>query len=201
MAEARTGVAVALDGHSGNKVNGGKLEPLLRHPAPVAVIAAAFGAVAFAATPFGAEAILAAFTAGVLVVLAARDLERRIIPNRVVLPAIVIALVANIAISPGHSSEFVLATVAIGVIFLIPSLINASLMGMGDVKLMMLLGASLGSGVVGAVMIASFCVFPFALGALIRGGRSARKATLPFGPFLAVGGLVILIAPHLLGLR
>lgn len=200
MAEARTGVAVAIDGHSGNKVNGGKPEPLLRHAAPVAVIAAAFGAMAFAATPFGAEAILAAFTAGVLVVLAATDLERRIIPNRVVLPAIVIALVANIAISPGRSSEFVLATVAIGVVFLIPSLINASLMGMGDVKLMMFFGASLGSGVVGAVMIAFFCLFPFALGTLIRGGRSARKTALPFGPFLAVGGLVILIAPHLLGL-
>lgn len=200
MAEGRTGGAVALDGHPGNKVAGVKPAPLLGHPVLVAVIATAFGAVAFAATPLGAEAILAAFTAGVLVVLAATDLEHRIIPNRIVLPAILIALVANIAISPGHSSEFLLATVAIGVVFLIPSLINASLMGMGDVKLMMLLGASLGSGVVGAVMIAFFCVFPFALGTLIRGGRSARTATLPFGPFLAVGGLVILIAPHLLGL-
>ena len=137
--------------------------------------------------------------AAVLVVLAATDLERRIIPNRIVLPATAIALVANVAISPGQSLEFVLAGLVLGVAFLLPNLINASLMGMGDVKLMMLLGAGLGWGALGAVMIGFLSLFPFALLALIRGGVAARKTALPFGPFLALGGLVILIAPHLIG--
>ena len=47
---------------------------------------------------------------------------------------------------------------------------------------------------------AFFSVFPFALGTLIRGGLAAGKSTLPFGPFLAFGGLVILIVPRLIGL-
>jgi leader peptidase (prepilin peptidase)/N-methyltransferase len=72
-------------------------------------------------------------------------------------------------------------------------------MGMGDVKLMMLLGAGFGWAAVGAIMIGFLSVFPFALVALIRGGIGARKATLPFGPFLAFGGLVVLIGPHLAG--
>jgi leader peptidase (prepilin peptidase)/N-methyltransferase len=80
---------------------------------------------------------------------------------------------------------------------LIPNLINRSLMGMGDVKLAVLLGAGLGWGVVGAVTVAFLSMFPVALGTLIRGGLAARKTTLPFGPFLALGGLVILIVSHL----
>jgi leader peptidase (prepilin peptidase)/N-methyltransferase len=89
--------------------------------------------------------------------------------------------------------------IAVGIAFLIPNLINQSLMGMGDVKLMVLLGAGLGWGAVGAIMIGFLSVFPFALLALIRGGVAARKTTLPFGPFLAFGGLVVLIVPHLIG--
>jgi leader peptidase (prepilin peptidase)/N-methyltransferase len=133
----------------------------------------------------------------VLVVLAATDLERRIIPNRIVLPATAIVLVANVVVSPGRSLDFILAALAVGLVFLIPALINPSLMGMGDVKLMMLLGAGLGWGAVGAVIVAFVAMFPFALATLIRGGVAARKASLPFGPFLALGGLVLLLAPHL----
>jgi prepilin signal peptidase PulO-like enzyme (type II secretory pathway) len=47
-------------------------------------------------------------------------------------------------------------------------------------------------------MIAFLSVFPIALITVMRGGLAARKTTLPFGPFLALGGLVILIIPHLL---
>jgi leader peptidase (prepilin peptidase)/N-methyltransferase len=165
----------------------------------VALIASVLALLAFVSAPTVAEAFIGAFVAFVLVVLAATDLERRIIPNRVVLPAAAIVLVANIATSPEHSPEFILAAVAVGIAFLIPNLISASLMGMGDVKLMMLLGAGLGWGAVGAIMIGFLSVFPFALAALIRGGISARKATLPFGPFLAFGGLLVLIGPHLAG--
>jgi prepilin signal peptidase PulO-like enzyme (type II secretory pathway) len=68
------------------------------------------------------------------------------------------------------------------------------------VKLVALLGAGLGWGVVGAIMVAFISVFPVALATLIRGGVAARKSTLPFGPFLTLGGLAILIVPHLAGL-
>lgn len=200
MADAKTGAAVVLDSHTRNNVSGGEAAPMLRNPLAVAVVAAAFAVVVLVASSSGAGAVVAAFIAAVLVVLAATDLERRVIPNRIVLPATAIVLVANIAISPAHAPVFIAAAVALGVAFLVPNLINASLMGMGDVKLMMLLGAGLGWGAVGAIMVAFVAMFPFALATLIRGGVGARKATLPFGPFLALGGMVILIVPHLVGL-
>ena len=71
---------------------------------------------------------------------------------------------------------------------------------MGDVKLGLLLGATLGWGAIGAILVAFLAVFPVATFVLIRRGRGARGATLPFGPFLALGGLVILIVPQLAGL-
>jgi leader peptidase (prepilin peptidase) / N-methyltransferase len=200
MADAGTSAVVVLDGHPGEKGDDARPTPLLRRPVPVALIASTFAGAAFVSAPSGADAGLAAFMAAVLVVLAAADLERRIIPNRIVLPATAIALAANIAITPGRATVFVLASLAVGIAFLIPNLINAALMGMGDVKLMMLLGAGLGWAAVGAIMVAFVAIFPFALATVIRGGAAVRKTALPFGPFLALGGLVVLILPHLRGL-
>jgi leader peptidase (prepilin peptidase)/N-methyltransferase len=200
MANVRTDSAGVLDGHPRDRAHADRPAPLLRRPVPVTLVALPFAGLALITAPSGAAALLAASLAAVLVVLAATDLERRIIPNQVVLPAAAIALVANMAINPGQAPEFVLAALAGGAAFLIPNLISPSLMGMGDVKLMLLLGAGLGWGAIGSVIIAFISVFPFALWTLVRGGVAARKSTLPFGPFLALGGLVILIAPHLLSL-
>lgn len=200
MESVRAGAATAADGLPRGEVGGSDQAPLLRHPVPVATLAPVFAGLAFASHPLGAGALIAAFMAVVLVVLAATDLERRIIPNRIVVPAAAIVLVAQVAFFPGHSHEFILAAIAAGIFFLIPNLINPSLMGMGDVKLVVLLGAGLGWGVVGAIMVAFISLFPVALATLVRGGMAARKSTLPFGPFLALGGLVILIIPPLAGL-
>jgi prepilin signal peptidase PulO-like enzyme (type II secretory pathway) len=197
MTDVRPGAAAIVEAHAADKVEDSS--PLLAHPAPVAVIASAFAVVAFVSAPTAAHGLLGAFMAAVLVVLAATDLERRIIPNRIVLPATAITLVVNLAFSPDRSPEFILAAMAVGIAFLIPNLINQSLMGMGDIKLVVLFGAGLGWGAVGAIMIGFLSVVPFALLALIRGGVAARKTTLPFGPFLGLGGLVILIVPHLIG--
>ena len=79
--------------------------PLLAHPLPTALVAIAVAAIAFASYPTGARSALAAFFAAVLVVLSAIDLERRIIPNRIVLPATVIVLIAHIAITPGRTAR------------------------------------------------------------------------------------------------
>jgi leader peptidase (prepilin peptidase) / N-methyltransferase len=200
MAGVRTGAAAALDGHASGKAKASPPAYLVGHLVPVLLIASFFAGTVLITAPSAGKAVLGAGLAVVLVVLAATDLERRIIPNRIVLPAIGIALVANIAIAPGRSPEFILATLGLGVAFLIPNLINASLMGMGDVKLIMLLGAALGWVAVDAVAVAFISIFPVALATLIRGGFAARRAALPFGPFLAFGGLVVLLVPHLTGL-
>jgi leader peptidase (prepilin peptidase)/N-methyltransferase len=189
-----------LEGRPGGRPDQPEQLPLLRHPLPVAILATAFAVLAFATHTLGAGAVIAAVMAAVLIVVSATDLERRIIPNHIVLPATAFVLVVRVVFFPASSLEFILAAVVAGIAFLIPILINSSLMGMGDVKLVVLLGAGLGSGVVSAITIAFAALFPFALATLVRGGLAARKATLPFGPFLAFGGLVILFVPHLAGL-
>jgi len=170
--------------------------------APVGVAAAALAALAFASYPLGAGAgaALAAFLAAVLVVIAAIDLRSMTIPNRIVLPAIAIVLIADLAFFPGRTAELVLAAAVAGTVLLVPSLINRSWMGMGDVKLALLLGLALGWAAIGALMIAFVTVLPVALVMVLRGGTPARKAALPFGPFIAFGALIVLIVPRLVGL-
>jgi prepilin signal peptidase PulO-like enzyme (type II secretory pathway) len=153
----------------------------------------------FATLPLD-RAVVTAFAAAVLVVLSAIDLERGIIPNRIVLPAAAVVFVAQIALFPDRALEWALAAILAPLVLMIPQLLGRSWMGMGDVKLGLLLGAALGWGVVGAVVIALLCTFPVALLVLIRGGMAARKKTIPFGPFLSLGALIVLLGPHLVGL-
>ena len=170
---------------------------LVRRPRRVATVALVLGGAVLAGRHFDATGVIGGLITAVLVLLAAIDIERRVIPNVVVLPATTLVLITNVAFFPGRSIQFVLAALAASIAFLIPNLINRSLMGMGDVKLALFLGAGLGWSVVGAVTVAFLSVFPVALGMLLRGGMAARKASLPFGPFLAVGGIVILLLPAL----
>ena len=174
------------------------VRPLARGAA-VTLSAAGVVALAFASLPLE-KAIVAAFAGAVMVVLAAIDIERGIIPNRIVLPAAGIVLVGQIALFPDRAGEWLLAALFAAIVFMIPALLGRAWMGMGDAKLALLLGATLGWGVVGAVLIAFVCVFPVSLGVLIHDGRAARKRTIPFGPFLSLGGLIVLFGPHLAGL-
>ncbi|MFL5864614.1 MAG: prepilin peptidase [Solirubrobacteraceae bacterium] len=176
-----------------------RLDLQLRHSALVAGLAALFAALAFAAQAPDAYALIAAFMAAVLVVVTATDLDRRIIPNRVVLPATAIVLCGQIAISPARVGHWVAFGCAAAAFFLVPSLINRSLVGMGDAKLALLLGVGLGRGVIPALVLAFAALFPVALFTLIRGGWQARGSSLPFGPFLAFGALAVLIAPMFTG--
>ena len=169
----------------------------LRPPTIAVPLAIAAAALALATYPSGAEGVIAAFAAAVLVVLAAIDIDRRLIPNRIVLPSFALVLLAQIAFYPHHTVEW-LASAAIGAgALLLPRLISRAWMGMGDVKMMLLVGAALGWPVAGALLLAFAAVFPVSLVLLVRGGKAARKATIPFGPFLALGGLIELLVPHL----
>jgi prepilin signal peptidase PulO-like enzyme (type II secretory pathway) len=160
------------------------------------MLVAAVVMLAFASLPLD-EAVVAAFAGAVLVVLAAIDIERGIIPNRIVLPATGIVLLAQIALFGDRAGEWVLAALISAFAFMIPQLLGRAWMGMGDAKLALLLGATLGRSVLGAVVISFVCVFPVALGVLVHDGIRARKRTIPFGPFLSLGGLIVLFGPHL----
>jgi leader peptidase (prepilin peptidase)/N-methyltransferase len=166
----------------------------------VAALAAAVAALAFASSPLGPSAVIAGFFAAVVVTVAAIDLRSFTIPNRIVLPAIAIVLAAQAAFYPQRAVQFVLAALLAAGLLLLPHLISSTSMGMGDVKLALLLGATLGWGAIGALMIAFAAVLPFALVTMVRGGPAARKAPLPFGPFMALGALAVLIGPQLTGI-
>jgi leader peptidase (prepilin peptidase) / N-methyltransferase len=142
---------------------------------------------AFGLTPLAA---LAACFCAVLVVLAAIDLRHLILPNAIVLPAAAAVLAAHTAIDP--SPEWALAAVGAFVAFLAIALVAPRGLGMGDVKLMLLLGAMLGLEVVVAVMVGLLAAFVPALWVIARHGRGARGRKLAFGPFLALGGIVAL---------
>ena len=76
---------------------------------------------------------------------------------------------------------------------LLPSLFRRGAIGMGDVKVAALLGAALGAPVAMALAVGSLAAWPVALVLVVR-GASVRGATIPFGPFLAFGGAVMLLA-------
>jgi prepilin signal peptidase PulO-like enzyme (type II secretory pathway) len=143
------------------------------------------------------RALVAAFAGASLIVVSGIDLERRVIPNRIVLPVAAVVLLAQLALFPSQALEWLLAPLIAAALLALPQLFKRAWMGMGDVKLTLLLGVSLGWGVFGAIFLSFICVFPVALIVLARGGLAARKTMIPFGPFLSLGGLIVLIAPHL----
>jgi leader peptidase (prepilin peptidase)/N-methyltransferase len=173
--------------------------PLLSTPGLVAPFVVVAVALALGAYPLGGEALLAAFVAAVLVMLAAIDLERRIIPNRIVLPATAVALLARVALVPGDALQYALAALLAALFLFLPRIFSAEALGMGDVKLGLLIGAVLGWGAASALALAFLFVFPVALAIVIRGGAAARRTTIPMGPFLALGALVALLGPGLAG--
>jgi uncharacterized membrane protein (UPF0127 family)/Flp pilus assembly protein protease CpaA len=134
----------------------------------------------------------AAFLGCVLVVLAEIDLERHVLPNRIVVPAIVVLAGVELAADPGVASRRLLwATGAFLVLFAL-ALVYPPGLGMGDVKLAFLLGLGLGASVVGAFLIGTFAAAVLGTGLLVRHGAAGRKLSIPLGSFLALGSLILL---------
>ena len=137
-----------------------------------------------------AEAALAAGFCSVLVVLSVIDVNHRIVPNRIVLPAAGVTLVAHTALEPSPA-WLAWALIASGALFLVVLAYPKGL-GMGDVKLMLLLGAMLGASVTVAFMIGLFASLVPAAFLVSRHGTSARKMGVPLVPFLALGAVLAL---------
>lgn len=161
-------------------------------PASSALVAGALGA-GFARFGFTAEGMLIAGTLAVLAVLSVIDLRERRLPNRIVLPSAAVAVAAHSLILPEFALEWVVSALVAALALFIPALINPKGLGMGDVKLMLLLGAVLGTDVLDALMIGFVSVVPYTAYLFIRHGKAARRRTFPLGPFLAFGAVVVLM--------
>jgi leader peptidase (prepilin peptidase)/N-methyltransferase len=138
------------------------------------------------------QGMLAAGVLAVLVVLASIDLQARVLPNVILLPATAAVLAWQLAFFPASAREWILAALGAGFFVLVPALIRPGAMGMGDVKLAVLLGAALGRDVLTALTIGFLALLPVAMWLLIR-GRGVRGATVPLGPFLAFGAALVLV--------
>ncbi len=130
-----------------------------------------------------------------LVPAALIDLEHRIIPNRLTGAGALLALGLGTALDPAGEPTRLIAGAAGGGFLLAAALAYPGGMGMGDVKLAGVMGLFLGTAVAPAILIA--LLSGVLVGAVIvarKGARAGRKTAVPFGPFLALGGIVAVFA-------
>src|ERR671922_574774 len=141
-----------------------------------------------------ADAFVASLFVSVLVVLSAIDVEHRILPDVIVLPSAALVLAAQIALHPENAVEWVAAPLGASLFLFLALLAYPRGMGMGDVKLCLLLGAMLGWNVLVGLMVGMLAALVPAVVLVARHGAAARKMGIPFGPFLAFGAVVALFA-------
>ena len=129
-----------------------------------------------------------------LVAVTLTDLERRIIPNKILLVAAILAVTIAAATDPDSLPERVIAAAAAGGLLLAAAVAYPRGMGLGDVKLAATMGLFLGREVAPAILVALLAGSLVGLAVMARYGAAARKRAIPFGPFLALGGVVGLLA-------
>jgi prepilin signal peptidase PulO-like enzyme (type II secretory pathway) len=139
------------------------------------------------------EAVVAVALISVLVVLAVIDVEEGVLPNVIVLPAFAAILLAQVALFPDKGLEWILASIGTALLLLVPAVAKRGMVGMGDVKLGLLLGAGLGQDVIQALLIGLLAIWPLAGYLLLRDGRSATRTAVPLAPFLAIGAIAAIL--------
>lgn len=130
----------------------------------------------------------------VLVAVTLTDLERRIIPNKILLVGAVAAVAIAAVAEPDSLPERAIAAAAAGGLLFAAALAYPRGMGLGDVKLAATMGLFLGRNVGPAILVALLAGALVGLAMIAREGAAARKRAIPFGPFLAFGGVVGLLA-------
>jgi leader peptidase (prepilin peptidase) / N-methyltransferase len=140
-----------------------------------------------------AETLVVASVIAVLVVISRHDLERHVIPNRIVVPSWIAVLLAQLAIAPHHWLEWIVGSFGAGLFFFVVLLAYPAGLGMGDVKLALLIGAALGWSVITALLLGTLAAGVISAGLLLAHGSEARKRAIPLGPFLAAGAIVVLL--------
>lgn len=165
-----------------------------RYPLTELVTAGLYAATALAFHDDATELALALVFVTMLVAITLTDLERRIIPNKILLVAAVLGVAIAAVGDPGSLPERAIAAAAAGGLLLAAALAYPRGMGLGDVKLAATMGLFLGRDVAPAILVALVAGSLVGLAMIARHGAAARKSAIPFGPFLALGGLVGLFA-------
>lgn len=165
----------------------------VRYPLTEAGLATLYGAIVAVFWGDGTEVALGLVFVTMLMAITLTDLERRIIPNKVLLVASAAAVVIVAIGDPASFPERAIAAAAAGGAFFLAALAYPKGMGLGDVKLAAVMGLFLGRSVAPALIVALLAGSMVGIGIIAREGAAARKQALPFGPFLALGGVIGLL--------
>jgi len=165
----------------------GRISP--QYPLVEALTAALFAAVAVQ-TDLSAELWPGLALMSLFVAVSAIDIEHRIVPNRLLMPATVAALALWGIADPARLPENVIAAAAAGGFLGLAAIAYPAGMGMGDVKLVAVMGLFLGRSVGPALLVALAAGAAVGIGILAARGAAARRQGVPFAPFLALGGIV-----------
>lgn len=165
-----------------------------RYPLTELALGVLFAIVALDLHADAGELALGLVFVSTLVAVTVTDLERRIIPNAILGVAAVIGIAIVAVSDPASLPERLLAAAGAGGLLLAAALAYPRGMGMGDVKLAAVMGIFLGRYVAPALLIALAAGSVVGIAIMARSGAEARKQAIPFGPFLALGGVVALLA-------
>jgi leader peptidase (prepilin peptidase)/N-methyltransferase len=171
---------------------GAEISP--RYPLTELAVGLLFVATVLVYREDAAEAVIGLVFVTMLAVVTLTDLERRIIPNKVLLAGAVLCLAVATPTDPGGLPERVIAGAGAGGLLFLAALSYPAGMGLGDVKLAATMGLFLGRAVAPALLIALLAASVVGLALIVRHGAAARKMAIPFGPFLAFGSIVGLLA-------
>ena len=141
------------------------------------------------------DKVLGLVLVGILVPIALIDLDHQIIPNKITAPAAILAVAIGLALKPAGVPEQLIAGAGAAAFLLVFVLAYPRGMGMGDVKLAGVLGLFLGREVGVAIFVAVIAGTLVGAAVMARlGVERGRKTRVPFGPFLALGGILALLA-------
>lgn len=175
---------------------GARISP--RYPLVEALTGILFGVAAYR-YGLSLELVSALVLIGVLIALAGTDLEYRLLPNAIVVPATVVGLVLSVALEPSRWWVYAVSTVGVAGALFALAIARPGGMGMGDVKMGGMLGAFLGLYALLAVFLGALFGAVVA-GVLVATGKMRWGSALPFGVFLAPAGvLVSFIGPQIWG--
>jgi leader peptidase (prepilin peptidase) / N-methyltransferase len=169
-----------------------------RYPAVELITALVFVAVVLV-RGFDDDLIIELPFVAALIALAGIDLDHRLLPNKIVYPLAAWGVVAVLIADRDDIVEHLVAGAGAFLFLFLAVLAYPRGMGMGDVKLAGAMGIYLGTSVIPALLVAFLSGSVVGIVIIAREGAAARKKAVPFGVFLALGGIVgVLAGPELI---
>ena len=169
-----------------------------RYPLVELATAVAFAAVV-AARGLDEDLVLELPFVAALIALAAIDFDHKLLPNRVVYPMAAYGVIATLLVDQDDLVENLAAGAGAFLFLLLAVIAYPRGMGMGDVKLAGAMGLFLGLSIVPALLVAFLSGSVVGVVILAREGAAGRKKAVPFGVFLALGGIAgVLAGPELI---